>query len=75
MCKSVNSLTCSVEQNKGWLSLNQLKCYFDVTNTYVLHKLRIIMLPFTVKGEDAWRPREVDIATGQGYENEEDRDL
>ena len=45
------------EENKGWiswLSFDALKVYFDVTNTYVLHKLKIILFPFLVK-EDEWR--------------------
>ena len=45
------------EENKGWisfLSFDALKVYFDVTNTYVLHKLKIILFPFIVK-EDEWR--------------------
>lgn len=42
------------EANKGWLSLDWIKVYFDVTNRYVLNKLRIIVLPFTLKKED-WR--------------------
>lgn len=49
---------CRVEQNKGylsWLSLDSVKDYFDVTNKYVLRKLCIILLPFTVKGEDGWK--------------------
>jgi hypothetical protein len=29
--------------------LDSLKGYFDVTNTYVLHKLRIIAFPFSLK--------------------------
>ena len=42
------------EANKGWFSLDWIKVYFDVTNRYVLNKLRIIILPFTLKQED-WR--------------------
>ena len=42
------------EANKGWFSLDWIKVYFDVTNRYVLNKLRIIVLPFTLKKED-WR--------------------
>ena len=55
--------------------MDQLKCYFDVTNNYVMHKLRIILLPFTVKGEDGWRASDLDIATGQGFESDQERDL
>ena len=28
--------------------------YFDVTNSYVLHKLKIILFPFLIK-EDNWK--------------------
>ena len=42
------------EANKGWFSLDWLKVYFDVTNHYVVNKIRIILLPFTLKQED-WR--------------------
>jgi len=45
------------EQNKGYLSflnLDTLKVYFDVTNSYVLHKLKIILFPFLLK-EDDWK--------------------
>ena len=31
-----------------------MKVYFDVTNGYVLHKLKIILFPFLLK-EDQWR--------------------
>ena len=44
-----------IEANKGWFSLDLIKDYFDVTNRYVLNKLRIIILPFTNRGEDAWK--------------------
>ena len=45
------------EENKGYLSycsLDSLKVYFDVTNSYVLHKLKIILFPFLLK-EDSWK--------------------
>ena len=45
------------EENKGYLSycsLDSLKVYFDVTNSYVLHKLKIILFPFLIK-EDNWK--------------------
>lgn len=45
------------EENKSWiswLSFDALKVYFDVTNGYVLHKLKIILFPFLLK-EDQWR--------------------
>lgn len=40
------------EENKGYLSflsIDGLKVYFDVTNSYVLHKLKIILFPFLLK--------------------------
>ena len=40
----------------SWLSIDPLKDYFDVTNSYVFHKLRIILFPFTIKGDD-WKRR------------------
>ena len=43
-----------IETNRGWLSLDLIKDYFDVTNRYVLNKLRIILFPFTVKTDD-WK--------------------
>jgi protein transport protein YIF1 len=46
-------LISSVDKNKGWLSLEFLKDYFDVTNTYVVMKLKTIYLPFLVK---EWQP-------------------
>ena len=45
------------EENKGYFSmfsLDGLKIYFDVTNHYVLHKLKIILFPFLLK-EDQWK--------------------
>jgi hypothetical protein len=45
------------EENKGYLSyfsLDSLKVYFDVTNSYVLHKLKIILFPFLLK-EEQWK--------------------
>jgi hypothetical protein len=45
------------EENKSYLSflnLDTLKIYFDVTNSYVLHKLKIILFPFLLK-EDDWK--------------------
>ena len=44
-----------VEENKGYLSflnVDGLKVYFDVTNSYVLHKLKVIILPFLVSSDD-----------------------
>ena len=45
------------EENKGYLSflsLDTLKVYFDVTNSYVLHKMKIILFPFLLKDDD-WK--------------------
>ena len=44
-----------METNKGWFSLDIIKDYFDVTNRYVLNKLRIILLPFTITNKDDWK--------------------
>ena len=33
----------------SWLSLDSMKDYFDVTNSYVFSKLRIILFPVTLK--------------------------
>ena len=39
-------LVCNrIQQNKGWCSLDIVKCYFEVTNAYVIKKLMIIMFP------------------------------
>lgn len=46
-----------LEENKGWLSMfnfNSVKLYFDVTNSYVLHKLKIILFPFLLRKDD-WK--------------------
>jgi protein transport protein YIF1 len=54
------------------------KDYFDVTNIYVLHKLRIIFFPFTVKGEEGWKPksRDFDSSPSLGsHDLNEGRDL
>ena len=50
-----NQAEVMYETNKGWLSLDIIKDYFDVTNRYVLNKLRIIILPFTLRDEDGWK--------------------
>ena len=45
------------EENKtylSFLSIDGLKVYFDVTNSYVLHKLKIILFPFLLK-QDEWK--------------------
>jgi len=33
------------------------KDYFDVTNEYVIHKVKIIFLPFLLN-EESWRPQQ-----------------
>ena len=38
-----------------------LKDYFDVTNQYVIQKLRIICLPFLLK-EDDWKPQQAEYS-------------
>ena len=63
--------------NKGYLSflsLDSLKIYFDVTNSYVLHKLKIILFPFLLK-EDDWKRGQngEQGAFGTTDEAEEDR--
>ena len=45
------------EEHKGYfsfMSIEGFKIYFDVTNKYVLHKLKIILFPFLLK-EDDWK--------------------
>lgn len=42
-----------------------MKDYFDVTNSYVLQKLRIILLPVTLKGDD-WKRK----SAGYDFNNE-----
>jgi hypothetical protein len=47
----------TVGDSKRWFnffSLDSLKDYFDVNNSYVLQKLRIILFPVTLKGDD-WK--------------------
>ena len=61
------------EQNKGylsWLSLDTLKIYFDVTNSYVLHKLKIILFPFLLK-EDDWKRGSKSFDPTPSFEEEE----
>ena len=48
------------EQNKGYFSFldtENLKVYFDVTNSYVLKKLLIILFPFLVGFDQAYWKR------------------
>lgn len=37
------------DTSKWYISIDSLKDYFDVTNSYVLQKLRIILFPVTIK--------------------------
>lgn len=53
-CKFLTNSFCSITTNKSWFSLDMFKDYFDVTNSYVLKKIKIIFLPFLVKAED-WK--------------------
>jgi len=57
-CKLHEALSStSVEKQKkaGWLDLDFFKdYYFDVTNQYVVQKLKIIYIPFLHKD---WKPR------------------
>lgn len=46
----------SVQTNSSWFSLDYFKDYFDVTNSYVIKKLKTIFLPFLLK-EDDWTPQ------------------
>ena len=41
-----------MDTNKDWVNLDSLKDYFDVTNTYVLRKLKLINLPFLSSAEE-----------------------
>ena len=45
----LNKICDLYENNKNYLSLEFLRVYFDVTNSYVFHKLKIIVFPFLVK--------------------------
>jgi len=51
---ATNKFNETVNETKGWMSLDMLKDYFDVTNSYVLKKLRAIILPFSIKSDD-WK--------------------
>ena len=50
----LNKICDLYENNKNYLSLEFLRVYFDVTNSYVFHKLKIIVFPFLVK-EQQWK--------------------
>lgn len=57
--------------NRGWMSLDSLRFYFSVNNSYVKNKLRLIFFPFVHKNwtrlmvsqgdEDAYRAPRDDI--------------
>lgn len=45
------------EENKGYLkyfNIDGMKVYFDVTNSYVIHKLKIILFPILLRTDD-WK--------------------
>ena len=46
-------MVLSVAKNKEWFSLDMFKDYFDVTNMYVIEKMKVIFLPFLVKKRNA----------------------
>jgi len=50
------------EENKSWLSIDSLKLYFDVTNSYVMHKLKIILFPFLMKESDWSKSKNSDVS-------------
>ena len=53
----MKKLNSQLQEHAGYLSICSLegfKIYFDVTNQYVLHKLKIILFPFLLK-EDDWK--------------------
>lgn len=56
-CKCFQLTRVSVEQNQSWLSFDWMKDYFDVTNLYVLKKIRLVFFPFGLKDEE-WRRQE-----------------
>merc|ERR1711871_1663899 len=57
-------IDATIQENTGWFSLDVVKCYFDVTNEYVLNKPRIILFPFSLK-EEGWKRQST------GFEDEE----
>ena len=50
----MKKLNIQFAESAGYCSLEGFKIYFDVTNKYVLHKLKIILFPFMLK-EDDWK--------------------
>lgn len=66
---AMGELEKTVGDSKKWLgffNLDSLKDYFDVTNSYVLQKLRIILFPVTLKGDD-WKRK----TGGYDFNNQE----
>ena len=60
------------EENKGYLrflSIDGLKVYFDVTNSYVLRKLKIILFPFLLRGDD-WKQTKTDAFSADSFSGE-----
>ena len=48
--------------------MDLIKDYFDVTNEYVMHKLKIIVLPFLVNSED-WKRQQGGAGLGYDADN------
>jgi len=48
-----------------YLSTASMRAYFDVTESYVFHKLRLVMCPFLHKG--SWARLPESVAGGTGY--------
>ena len=60
------TITYSVSEQSGYFSfLNGVKDYFDVDNSYVLHKLRIILFPVTLKVSNLVPIRYYRLMTGK----------
>lgn len=71
---AMGQLQQQFEQNKGYfsfLSVEGLKVYFDVTNTYVLHKIKIMLLPCLLK-EDDWQSGSKFVASDFGGDDDDD---
>lgn len=54
-----------------------MKVYFDVTNSYVLHKLKIILFPFLLK-EEQWKrgqTQQQEVAFGANGADQDEEDL
>lgn len=75
---AMNYAKQQMQLNQGYfnfLSLEGYKKYFDVTNSYVFRKFKIILMPFLLKEED-WKRGQTnsyDEFPGQTEEEEEDR--